>query len=1736
MPSRSLPSSAPATDPGVHPLRRHHRRLRRRRARTIAAATAFAVLLPVGVLAAAPAAVAAPGDLAVTGIATADRFQSDGDGTFPPDAAVDGDPSTRWASGNGPDEDVDYTAWLQVDLGTTAAVDRVHLAWEAAYAVSYEVQVATADPADPTSWTTVVTEPASDGGEDDLVLAAPVDARYVRVLMLERVAFTWDPARLHWYGYSLYALEVYGTPDQAAVVLGRAAVSVPAGQPATVPVVLNAAASEDLTVRVTTGGGTATAGADYTAVDEVLTFAAGTTTQDVTFATVDHGALAPARTVVLTLSEPSAGLVLGGRTTATVTITPHGDLPDVGPVAVLDDYEDGVPAGYFPWGVNAAVTPALSTAPAARDGAPADNDALVATVAGPVAPGDWFGFTHDLPATDWSAHDGFTFWFLGTGGGGLLRYELKSNGQLFERSLPDDVAGWRQVSVPFSQLRLKGDPSSDARFDPTAATGFAVTLSDLGAGTWTFDDLGLYDRVWVVEDVEGDVPIAAPGTTVGIFTWGSPGAVVNLGVTEQDRDGAPAGNHVLSGDYLVPSGGWGGYSQNLAAGQDWSSFRGIRLLWYASQDNRPASPTAGDDIKIELKDGGPDGEHSELWSTTFKDNWSPDGSRWKLVELPFDQFTLGGYQPGDAATRNGVLDLTSSWGYALTFVPGTATTVGWAVDQVELYGSAVPAPTATVAPASDVMLVDPGDTAHVPVVLTTTDGEPLGAPVTVTYANGPGTATAGEHYDAFSGTLTFPEGTASGASQVVDVVTHATADVDDARTVEVTLIATGAAVEGSPRVVLNAVGAPYLDASLPPADRVEDLLGRMTLAEKIGQMTQAERLGLQSPAQIADLGLGSVLSGGGSVPRDNTATGWADMIDGFQLQALSTRLQVPLIYGVDAVHGHNNVVGATVFPHNQGLGASRDPALVERAAQVTAEEVRATGVPWTFAPCLCVTRDERWGRSYEAFGEDPALVASLATPAVQGLQGTDPADLSGPQRVLATAKHWVGDGGTTYDPALAGNGYPIDQGITHVASLDELRRLHVAPYEPAIAAGVGSMMPSYSAVSVAGADPVRMHENGPLNNDLLKGELGFDGFLVSDWEGIDKLPGGTYADKAARAVNAGVDMAMAPYNFGAFITSLTAKVGDGTVTEARVDDAVRRILGQKLALGLFEQPFADRTHAADVGSAAHRAVAREAAAASQVLLKNADDVLPLADDASIYVAGSNADDVGNQAGGWTVSWQGGSGATIPGTTILGGIREVAPDATVTYSEDASAPIGDADVGVVVVGETPYAEGQGDVGNNGKSLSLSAADRTAVDTVCAAVECVVLVVSGRPQLVTERLGAIDGLVASWLPGSEGAGVADVLFGDRPFTGRLPVSWPAAADQVPVDVGDATYAPLFGYGWGLRTDAQRPRLELVVADLPDGDARDAVQAVLDADVWAGEDIDPAATATAVRLLATAAAELDGTDRATAVAAGLVVSVIRDLAQDAMVADGAAGPAAGLAAVPDDAVALAADAEHALMAGSAGESAALLAEVLGVSLVQAVPSTTTLTVSPTVTVFGHAATARVTVRATGATPTGTVDLLDGGAVVGTGTLVASGPGVATARITLPASLAVGRHELTAVYAGAPSTDPPVAGSTSTAATLRVTKAIPAVSTAGTDWFVSRHDAKVVKVQVRPVAGVTPTGTVDVWVNGAKKGSATLGTDGRASVTLPRSTRTSIVVVTYGGDGTFAPSISFPALLIVV
>ncbi len=617
---------------------------------------------------------------------------------------------------------------------------------------------------------------------------------------------------------------------------------------------------------------------------------------------------------------------------------------------------------------------------------------------------------------------------------------------------------------------------------------------------------------------------------------------------------------------------------------------------------------------------------------------------------------------------------------------------------------------------------------------------------------------------------------------------------------------------------------PYQDPSLPVSQRVSDLLGRMTLAEKIGQMTQAERGGIDADTtKITTDNLGSVLSGGGSVPTPNTPTAWADMVDRYQSAALATRLQIPILYGIDTVHGDGNMYGATVFPHNIGLGATRDPALVRDVEHVAASETRSSGPQWAFAPCICVARDDRWGRTYESFGETPALVEKMET-AIDGLQGK-PGQLSDNDRVLATAKHFAGDGLTTYGTGsnrqTTGN-YPIDQGVDQVNHAT-FRRLALAPYVPAVKKHhIGSVMPSYSDVDWTEdglGNRINMHGNGDLIQGWLKDQQHFKGLVISDYEGIHHIHPETftYPQQVAAGVNAGIDMFMEPFDFETFESTLTTLVNGGTVPMARIDDAVSRILTVKFRLGLFEHPLTDRTHLSEIGDAAHHAVARRAVAESQVLLKNDGATLPIRGSRPVYVAGSNADNIGNQAGGWTLTWQGGSTNVIPGQTILQGIRSEHDN--VTFSQDASAPVPSKAVGIVVVGETPYSEGYGDVGGPQwafdpgdhnvprppKTMQLSDADTAAVNKVCAAAaKCVVVVVSGRPMIIPPAmLGSVDALVAAWLPGSDGEGVADDLFGNHPYTGKLPVTWPRSVSQEPINVGDRQYDPLFPFGFGLRT---------------------------------------------------------------------------------------------------------------------------------------------------------------------------------------------------------------------------------------------------------------------------------------------------------------------------------------------
>ncbi|AEN12565.1 MULTISPECIES: glycoside hydrolase family 3 N-terminal domain-containing protein [unclassified Streptomyces] len=944
--------------------------------------------------------------------------------------------------------------------------------------------------------------------------------------------------------------------------------------------------------------------------------------------------------------------------------------------------------------------------------------------------------------------------------------------------------------IPYTRARHRARPV-------TAALAAAAVLGSLLAGAVPSAAADGDDPAPVLVDrFEGEVPFGGPPAD-SLFTWGGD-ADDHPTLAFEERADAPEGDKVLAGTYDIS--GYGGYSHEFAVGEppaDWTAHQGIRFWWYG-QNTAPLPPGSGKRVHFEIKDGGAHGGASELWTTSFTDDWEG----WHQVEIPFADFVYrADYQPVGGIDQ--VLGLDEMWGYALTLPTGAPGS--FAMDAVELYGKADPALKASVVVGSAVHPVKDGGTADIGISVATTGSGPLEEPVTVAYTTRGGTAEPGTDYTPVSGTHTFPAGTASGTTHTVSVATAEAEAPGAAKTIPLELTVTGAKPpKENPQVVIDAHGLPYQDAKLPVEKRVKDLLARMSPAEKAGQMTQAERNALSSQGDIAAYDLGSLLSGGGSVPTPNTPEAWAKMIDGYQLRAQATRFQIPLIYGVDAVHGHNNVVGSTIMPHNIGIGAGRDPKLAERTGAVTANEVRATGVPWDFAPCVCVTRDERWGRSYEAYGEDPALVEAMET-VITGMQGhASGRDLARDDKVLATAKHYVGDGGTEFGSSTTGS-YTIDQGVTKVTR-QELEAVHLAPFAESVKRGVGTVMPSYSSLDVIGdgVGPVKMHAHAEMINGVLKDRMGFEGFVVSDWQAIDQIPG-DYASDVRTSVNAGLDMIMVPTAYQQFTRTLQDEVAAGRIGQARIDDAVSRILTQKFRLGLFEKPYADPAHLDEVGSPAHRAVAREAAAKSQVLLKNDGALLPLKTSQKVYVAGSNADDLGNQAGGWTISWQGASGATTQGTTILEGIRKTG--AKPTYSKDASAPTDGYDVGVVVVGETPYAEGIGDVGN-GHDLELGDADQKAVDTVCAAMRCAVLIVSGRPQLIGDRLGDIDALVASWLPGTEGDGVADVLYGKRAFTGQLPVTWPKSESQLPINVGDSAYDPQFPYGWGLTTLKKAP----------------------------------------------------------------------------------------------------------------------------------------------------------------------------------------------------------------------------------------------------------------------------------------------------------------------------------------
>lgn len=589
--------------------------------------------------------------------------------------------------------------------------------------------------------------------------------------------------------------------------------------------------------------------------------------------------------------------------------------------------------------------------------------------------------------------------------------------------------------------------------------------------------------------------------------------------------------------------------------------------------------------------------------------------------------------------------------------------------------------------------------------------------------------------------------------------------------------------------------------------RIAYQVSRMTLAEKVGQMTQPEITSI-TPDQVREYAIGSVLNGGGAWPnRDKYATpqDWVTSADAYWLASKSTRTRIPVIWGIDAVHGNNNVHGATLFPHNIGLGAAKDPCLVRDVGAATAQQIRVTGQDWAFAPTLAVVRDDRWGRTYEGFSEDPRITRAYGYEAVKGLQDNARWRI-GSDGVIATAKHFIGDGGT-----IGGR----DQGV-NPSSTAEMINIHGQGYYGALAAGAQTVMVSFNSWTNAdlGINEGKLHGSELALRGILKGKMGFDGLVVSDWNGIGQVEGCTNAS-CARAINAGIDVIMVPADWQAFIANTIAQVQAGEIPMSRINDAVTRILRVKLRAGVLDGPRpSQREHAGDTGDLDAKALARKAVRESQVLLKNNDNVLPLARDAKVLVVGKSADNMSNQTGGWTLTWQGtgNTNADFPnGTTILGGLREVLGDANVTFDEAGNVDPTGYDAVVAVIGETPYAEGVGDIRRTLETARLFPNDLAVLDRVSGkGVPVVTVAVTGRPLHMNKELNRSDAFVAAWLPGTEGGGVADALVRGRNhgkgFTGKLSYSWPASACQTPLNFGQPDYNPLFRLGYGL-TDNQR-----------------------------------------------------------------------------------------------------------------------------------------------------------------------------------------------------------------------------------------------------------------------------------------------------------------------------------------
>ena len=606
--------------------------------------------------------------------------------------------------------------------------------------------------------------------------------------------------------------------------------------------------------------------------------------------------------------------------------------------------------------------------------------------------------------------------------------------------------------------------------------------------------------------------------------------------------------------------------------------------------------------------------------------------------------------------------------------------------------------------------------------------------------------------------------------------------------------------------------------------RVKDMLAKMTLAEKVGQMTQPE-IGFITADEVKEFHIGSVLNGGGSWPdkkKQSAPADWLALADSFWEASRTSNAStvIPVIWGIDAMHGHGNAYGATLFPHNIGLGAAHNPCLIKSIAAATAKQVRTTGQDWVFAPVVAVVRDDRWGRTYESYSENPALVRAYAHEAVMGMQGS--AATIGADNVITTAKHFIGDGGTDTG---------TDQGVT-MASEADMINVHGQGYYSALAAGAQTVMVSFNSWTNDEMTKTtgKLHGSKYALTDVLKKKIGFDGVLISDWNGHGQVEGCSNQSCAA-AVNAGIDVMMVPEDWKGFITNTITSVESGEIPMARIDDAVSRILRVKVRAGIFEAPKPSaRKHAGSTAmlTNAPKALARDAVRQSQVLLKNKGAVLPLPATSKVLVVGKSADNMGNQTGGWTLTWQGkdNTNSDFPnGTTILAGLRDALGEANVTYSKDAKdVDPAKFDAVIAVIGETPYAEGEGDIGARSLNASeLYPDDLAVIEAVSGkGAPVITVLISGRPLAVTKELNLSDAFVAAWLPGTEGAGVADLLVktaqGKAGYTGTLSFSWPKDGCQTPLNAGDESNEPLFPLGYGLRSGEAGSVGVLAGSDLP------------------------------------------------------------------------------------------------------------------------------------------------------------------------------------------------------------------------------------------------------------------------------------------------------------------------------